>query len=93
MKDKFDITLLIGDVNLTLTIRPEEEELLRKAAKQINHAYKDYKERFGNSSSQEVLAKVTLLFAEGYGKLVQQVKELDRTLADFEQELDRQLLG
>ena len=51
MKDKFDITLLIGDVNLTLTIRPEEEELLRKAAKQINHAYKDYKKRFGNSSS------------------------------------------
>ena len=84
MKDKFDITLLIGDVNLTLTIRPEEEELLRKAAKQINHAYKDYKKRFGNSSSQEVLAKVTLL--------VSQVKELDRTLGDFEEELDRQLL-
>ena len=91
MKDKLDINLRIGSVNLNLTIRPEEEQLLREAAREVNHAYEEYLKRYAGSSPQEVLAKVTLLFARGYLTTAQQVKSLKPMLDDFEAELDRLL--
>lgn len=92
MKDKLDITLRIGEEILTLNINRDEEATLRSAAKEINHAYDEYKKRFGNSSPQEVLAKVTLLFAKGYISTATKAKEIDRVLNDFDATLDR-LLG
>ncbi len=87
MKDKLDINLRIGDVTLNLTINRDEEKILRDAAKEVNHAYDEYKKRFGSSSPQEVLAKVTLLFAKGYFTTASQVRELDKVLGDFDARL------
>ena len=92
MNDKLDITLRIGDVPLSLTIDRSEEEQLRRVAKEVNHAYNAYRTRFRGSSNQEILAKVTLLFARGFNSRTEQIEELDATLDTFESNLDR-LLG
>lgn len=87
MKDKLDITLKIAGVELSLNIDRNEEELLREVAKQVNHAYKKYSEWFSDSSPEEILAKVTLLFAKGFIQIKQQLTELDSTLEAFDSEL------
>ena len=91
MKDKLDITLRIGSTTLSLTIKPEEESLLRVVAKEVNHAYEAYEKRFAGSPSEEILAKVTLLFAKGYLNLSAQAREVDSVLGDFETDLNRLL--
>ena len=88
MRDKLDINLRIGDVALSLNIHPEEEELLRAVAKEVNHAYDVYKKRFKDSPEKEVLAMVILLFARGYTTLRMQTKELDEMLDEFNTNLD-----
>lgn len=92
MTDKLDITLRIADVKLSLTINRDEEQLLRDVTKEVNHVFDAYKQRFGNSSNEEILAKVTLLFAKGYLTMTAQAKELDTLLGDFEKSLDNILL-
>lgn len=91
MKDKLDITLRIGNVRLSLTVRPEEELLLREAAKEINHAYESYLRRFAGSETDEIMAKVTLLFAKGYLNLSSYAKQTEALLDGFETEIDRLL--
>ena len=93
MTDILDINLRLGDVTLTLKIHRNEEATLREASKQVNHAYKAYSERFADKSSREIMAMVTLLFAKGYVTASEQNQEVTRTLAEFESELDKLLLG
>lgn len=88
MTDKLNINLRIAGVVLSLTINRDEEERLREVAKEVNHVYDTYRARFANSSALEVLAKVTLLFAQGYLGLAAQNKEIEATLASFEHDLD-----
>lgn len=92
LRDKLDITLRIGDVTLSLTISPEEEAMLRQVAKEVNHAYSAYESRFQGSPANEILAKVTLLFAKGYLNLSAQAKRTEAILGDFEHQLDEILL-
>jgi len=91
MKDKLDITLKIAGVELSLNIDRNEEELLRDVARQVNHAYSKYSEWFADSNREEILAKVTLLFAKGFIQLKQQISELDNTLEDIDSELSKLL--
>lgn len=69
MKDFIDINLRIADVALTLKIKPEDEQLLREAAKGINDAWSSWRARFTDKSPVEVHAMVTLLFAKSYLEL------------------------
>lgn len=73
---------------MSLSINPDEEQLLRKVAKEVNHVFEAYATRFRESSDKEILAKVTLLFAKGYIGLTEESKELDAELKRFESELD-----
>lgn len=86
MKEKLDITLKIGGVKLNLNIDRAEEALLREVVRQINHAYDKYSELFSDSPSEEVLAKVTLLFARGFISLKSQVDEMDRLVDSLDQD-------
>lgn len=88
MKDKLDITLRIGTVRLSLNIKRDEEEALREVAKEVNHAFESFAKRFPASNDSENLAKVTLLFARGYLKLINESKRTQQLLGDFESRLD-----
>ncbi len=88
MKDKLDITLRIGTVKLSLNINRDEEAVLREVAKEVNHAFDSFHERFPSSDDAENMAKVTLLFARGYLNLVNESKQTRQLLDDFESRLD-----
>ncbi|MDE6048563.1 MAG: cell division protein ZapA [Paramuribaculum sp.] len=92
MKDKIDINLRIADVALSLTINPEEERLLREAAKGINEAWSSWRSRFRTKSPAEVLAMVTLLFTRSYLALKEEAQRTDRVLDSLEQTIDMLLL-
>lgn len=93
MKDKLDITLRVADTKLELTINPKEELLLRNVANEVNRVYAEYSKRFTDSTPQEVLAKVTVLFAKGYLNLAEQTRQTDEFLGQFEADLDKMLIG
>ncbi len=88
MTDKLKINLRIADISMSLLINRDEEERLREVAKEVNHVYDAHTRRFPNSSSREMLAKVTLLFAKGYISMVAEQKELDELLGSFEADID-----
>ncbi|MDE5838565.1 MAG: cell division protein ZapA [Paramuribaculum sp.] len=92
MKDKIDINLRIADVALSLTINPDEERLLREAAKGINEAWSSWRSRFKTKSPAEVLAMVTLLFTKSYLDLKEQTQRTDEVLDSLERTIDMLLL-
>lgn len=92
MKNKIDITLRIADVALSLTVKPEEEQLLREAAKGINDAWSSWRSRFADKTPAEVLAMVTLLFAKSYLSLRAQAERAEEVLDRLEATIDSLLL-
>ncbi|MCC8070609.1 MAG: cell division protein ZapA [Bacteroidales bacterium] len=86
MKDKQNITLCIADKKIALQIDPEEEETLRLAAKDINHAWEEM--RRSRPQPLEALALVTLMYAKAYYKQRQTAADTEKALADFESNLD-----
>lgn len=91
MKEKLDITLKIAGVTLSLNIDRSEEQLLREVTQQVNHAYKTYSELFADSPKEEVLAKVTLLFAKGFVSLKSQVNEMENSFEALDRDLSELL--
>ena len=47
----------------SLTIRREDEEMVREAAKQINNRFNEFRERYKDLSSEMVVVMVAHLFA------------------------------
>ncbi len=91
MNDKIDITLRIADRALSMNISPSDEPSLRQAAKEVNHAWLTWRERFKGRDNQEILAMVTLLFAQAFVSLRDENSRLETVLADFENDLDEAL--
>ncbi|MDR1003841.1 MAG: cell division protein ZapA [Prevotellaceae bacterium] len=63
MNDHLKINLLIADINYPLTIRPEEEERIRKAAKQVNDCINRYRQHYKNLSLGQTVPMVAFHFA------------------------------
>lgn len=63
MEDKLKIKLSIADRVYPLTIRPEQEEGLRKAARSIDLLAKQYEQNYAVRDKQDVLAMCALQFA------------------------------
>ena len=63
MGDKLKIKLSIADRVYPLSIRPEQEEGLRKAAKRINEVIKKFEQDYAVRDKQDVLAMSALQFA------------------------------
>lgn len=93
MKDILDIKLRLGNVTLSLAVNRNEEATLREAARQVNHAWDGFANRFEVKKPDEIMAMVCLLFAKGYVTATESNAETARFLEDFETELDSLLLG
>ncbi len=63
MADKLKIKLSIADRVYPLTINPEQEEGLRKAAKKIEVMIKQFEQSYAVRDKQDVLAMCALQFA------------------------------
>jgi len=63
MADKLKIKLSVADRVYPLTINPEQEEGLRKAAKKIEAMIKQFEQSYAVRDKQDVLAMCALQFA------------------------------
>jgi len=63
MADKLKIKLSIADRVYPLTINPQQEEGLRKAAKKIEAMIKQFEQSYAVRDKQDVLAMCALQFA------------------------------
>ncbi|MEZ7495642.1 cell division protein ZapA [Leeuwenhoekiella aequorea] len=88
MSDHLKIKLSIADRVYPLTINPQQEEGLRKAAKEIEEMIKKFEQSYAVRDKQDVLAMCALQFAsktiqrdiEGSGEnteAIQQLKNLE----------------
>ncbi|WP_378175824.1 cell division protein ZapA [Aquimarina sp. SS2-1] len=63
MADKLKIKLSVADRVYPLTINPDQEEGLRKAAKKIEDMIKQFEQSYAVRDKQDVLAMCALQFA------------------------------
>jgi cell division protein ZapA (FtsZ GTPase activity inhibitor) len=80
--DELTISVTIADRPYRLNIKKEEEEEIRKAAKNINERIKQYSDNYAFNDKQDLLAMVSLEYAnsslvyeEKLGHSDQQIKE------------------
>lgn len=102
--DKFKITIRVADVpEFTLTIRREEEEYYRRAVKQVNKLWSDWKQRDNSENSDKIIAVIALKFARKLYEIIAQVRrqeefyanqqnEINDVLSNFEEAIDKILL-
>ena len=82
MAQQQSITVTIAERSFPLKVNsPEHEELIRKAANEINRKIKFYLERFPNKTHQEILSLVALNIGIAYAGLQ---KEMESVLSDEE---------
>ncbi|NWJ50398.1 MAG: cell division protein ZapA [Bacteroidetes bacterium] len=85
------ITLNLAGRNYRLTVDVSEEEVIRKAAHNLEGQLKAYAENFGYSDNQDLLAMVALHFAISSLKLEHELHYRDSQMAEKLQEIDKVL--
>ncbi len=89
--DELTISVTIADRPYRLKIRKEEEERVRKAAKKINERIKQYSENYAFNDRQDLLAMVSLEFANSSMVYQTQLDETDDEVAQKLTEIDNLL--
>ncbi|MEM9391605.1 MAG: cell division protein ZapA [Bacteroidota bacterium] len=86
------IKIKIADREYPMKVKPEDEERVRKAGKQINERLRSYREQFGINDNQDLLAMVAFdslvdkmameekQFDEDDSALVEKVEHLNRII-------------
>ena len=92
--DELTISVTIADRPYRIRIKKEEEERIRKAAKLINERIKQYSENYAFKDRQDLIAMVSLEFANSSllyeGKVnnndqqfVEKLTEIDNILSEY----------
>lgn len=93
MSDKLKIKISIADRVYPLNINPDQEEGLRKAAKNIEQMIKQFEQSYAVRDKQDVLAMCALQFAaQAEQKIINKEalsKETEDTLNEINTLLDR----
>jgi cell division protein ZapA len=64
MNDTIKINLNIADSYYPITIQRDEEEMMRKAARQVNERLNLYREKYSTQPKDKLLAMVAYQFAQ-----------------------------
>jgi cell division protein ZapA len=67
--EELTITVLIAERPYRLTIKREEEEIIRKAVKEIDLRIREYSENFAFNDKQDLMAMVLLHYSSTAQKL------------------------
>ena len=86
--DELTISVTIADRPYRLKIKKDEEERVRKAAKKINERIKDYSENYAFNDKQDLLAMVSLEFANSSMVFEGQLTETDQEVNEKLTEID-----
>lgn len=90
MSEKLSIRIQIGGRQYPLSIAPEKEEVIRKAAKLLNERMKSYQENFAVQDTQDLLSMSALEIGVRLMELEQEKTgmkndELEKQLSETEQ--------
>ena len=91
MAEKLKIKLSIADRVYPLSIRPDQEEELRKATKRIEETIKIFEKNYAVRDKQDVLAMCALQFASQAGQLSIQRNSESDTMYQRLSSLDKML--
>ncbi|MDO4165651.1 MAG: cell division protein ZapA [Bacteroides sp.] len=92
MNDKIKINLQMAGSSFPLTIKREDEEIIREAAKQVDIRLNAYREHYVNVSSERIIAMVAYQFSLENLQLKERndtepytakIKELTEVLDDY----------
>lgn len=92
MNDKIKINLQIADINYPLTIKRNEEEIIREAAKQVNIRLNTYRTHYPTLDLEKIMGMVAYEFSLETLKQKQRndtepytekIKELTGVLEDY----------
>ena len=91
-KNLLTIKLRVADTNLPMTIRRDEEEYYREAAKRVDNLLNLYRDSFKEQGAEKYMAMVALHLSVAAVKLERRndtqpykdkIEELTRTLEDY----------
>lgn len=85
MSDKLKIKLSMANRVYPLTIHPDQEEGLRKAAKKIENMIRQFEQSYSVQDKQDVLAMCALQFA---AQIEQRSIDKESTNAEVEKKLE-----
>mgnify|MGYP002725467902 CR=1 FL=1 len=91
MKTDLNIKVDIGGRPYTLTIGRSEEELVRKAANDVNQTINKYSKEFEYKDMQDLYAMVSLQYASGLMHIENEKSFRDREMKDKLVEIDTAL--
>ncbi len=74
--NELSIRIKIGEREYPMRVKAEEEELLRRAGKLVNERIKHYRERYGITDPQDLLAMVA------FDGLVERLRQQDNVSGD-----------
>lgn len=74
-----------------MSVPVEGEELVRRAEYNVNKVWNAWRNDFSRCTPKELLAMVAFQFAKSYYQLFEQVEAQQKTIEEFEAELDRLL--
>ena len=83
------ITVNLAGRNYRLSVDVSEEEVIRKAAHNLEGQLKAYADNFGYSDKQDLLAMVALHFAISSLKLEQELQYRDAQIAEKLMDIDK----
>lgn len=86
MSEKLSIRVQIGGRQYPLSIAPEKEEVIRKAAKLLNERIKSYQENFAVQDTQDLLSMSALEIGVRLMELEQEKSEMKSS--DLERQLE-----
>lgn len=89
--EELTITVNIADRPYRLKIKREEEEIIRRAVKEIEQRTRDYSETFAFKDKQDLLAMVLLHFSSTTLRLESELKENEENIIHQLSKLDQLL--
>lgn len=82
MVDILSIKIKIGDREYPMKVKPEEEQRVRNAGKQINEKLRTYREQFGIDDKEDLLAMVAFDCLVSKMKSEEDIDAIDSTAED-----------
>ena len=82
MIETLSIKIKIGDREYPMKVKPEEEQRVRNASKQINDKLRTYREKFGIDDKEDLLAMVAFDCLVTLMKSEEETTAIDSTVED-----------
>ena len=94
MSETKELNLRLADLEqITIRTTPEDEANWKMARDQVNNLWLKWRRELPNISSKDILAIIALRFDKALVARNDDFMEMESMLENFEQEIDRMILG